>query len=64
MFDLKALHARWVVEMYDYLKQQNVLSLNGFDKASIQEVFKSANEVITRTEKPFTEKQPFQIFFV
>lgn len=58
MFDLKPLHARWVVEMYDYLKQQNVLSLNGFDNASIKELVKSANDVITRTENPFTEKQP------
>ena len=58
MFDLKPLHARWVVEMYDYLKQQKVLSLNGFDNASIKEVVKSANDVITRIENPFTEKQP------
>ena len=58
MFDLKPLHARWVVEMYDYLKQQKVLSLNGFDNASIKEVVKSANDVITRTENRFTEKQP------
>ena len=58
IFDLKPLHARWVVEMYDYLKQQKVLSLNGSDKASIKEVVKSANEVITRTENPFTENQP------
>lgn len=58
IFDLKPLHARWVVEMYDYLKQQKVLSLNGFDKASIKEVVNSANEVIKRTENPFTENQP------
>ena len=51
-----ALHARWIVEMFDYLKQQNESIMNGFDKAGITEA-KSANEVISRVENPFTEKR-------
>ena len=56
MSDLNPLHARWVVEMYDYLKQQKGSILNGFDKAGITEVVKSANEVFAKIENSFTEK--------
>ena len=55
--DLKPLHARWVVDMYAYLKQQKESILNGFDKAAITEAVKSANEVFQRIENPFAEKQ-------
>ena len=46
--DLKPLHARWIVEMFDYLKQQNGSIVNGFDKAGITEAVKSANEVFSK----------------
>ena len=52
--DLKPLHARWIVDMYTYLKQQKESILNGFDKAGITEAVKSANEVFSRIENPFT----------
>ena len=55
--DLKPLHARWIVEMFDYLKQQNESIVNGFDKAGITEAAKSANEVFSRIENPFTLKR-------
>ena len=47
MSDLKPLHARWIVDMYTYLKQQKESILNGFDKAGITEAVKSANEVFS-----------------
>ena len=46
--DLKPLHARWIVDMSVYLKQQNESIVNGFDKAGITEAVKSANEVFSR----------------
>ena len=55
--DLKALHARWIVEMYDYLKPQNESIVNGFVKAGITEAAKSANEVFSKIEYPFTQKR-------
>ena len=48
MSDLKPLHARWVVDMCTYLKQQKESILNVFDKADITEALKSANEVFAR----------------
>ena len=61
--DSKLLRARWIVEMYDYLKQQKGSILHGFDKAGILETFKSANKIFTRIENPFTEKRALLIFF-
>ena len=56
MSDLKPLYARWIVDMYTYLRQQKESILNGFDKAGITEAVKSANEVFARIENPFSEK--------
>ena len=38
MSNLKPLHARWIVKMYGYLKQQKGSILHGFDKAGITEI--------------------------
>ena len=57
MADLKPSHACWIVEMYDYLKQQKGSILIGFHKAGITEAVKSAKEVYVRIENPFTEKR-------
>ena len=55
--DLKPLHARWIVEMFDKQKQQNESIVNGFTKAGITEAVKSANDVFPRIENPFTQKR-------
>ena len=52
MSDLKPLHARWIVEMYDYLKQQKGFMLNEFYKDAITRTVKPANEVFPRIENP------------
>ena len=52
MFNLKPLHARWIVEMY--LRQQKGSILNGFD---ITKAVKLASEVFARIENPFSEKR-------
>ena len=55
--DLKPLHAKWIVEMYGYLKQQKESVVKGFEKAGILEAVKMAQEVHARCENPFDEKQ-------
>ena len=54
---LKPLPASWIVEIFDYLKQQNESIVNGFNKAGITEAVKSANEVFSRIKNPFTHKR-------
>ena len=55
--DLTLLHAKRVVEMYEYLKQQKESVIKGFEKAGIMEAVKSAQDVYTRRENPFDDKR-------
>ena len=64
MSNLEPLHARCIVEIYDYLKQQRELILNGFDKVGVIEAVKSANEVFTRIGNTFTGKQACCFFLI
>ena len=52
--DLKPSHAKWVVEMYKYLKQTKEFVIKGFEKTGIMEAAKSAQDVYTRCENPLT----------
>ena len=45
--DLKPPHAKWVVEMYEYLKEQKESFIKGFPKAGIMEAVKSAQDIYT-----------------
>ena len=38
------MHAKWILELYNYLCHQNEILLNGFKTASITEAVKSANK--------------------
>ena len=55
--DLKPLHAKWIVEMYGYLKQQKESVVKGFEKAGILDAVKMAQEVYAKCENPFDEKR-------
>ena len=55
--DLNPLHAKWIVEMYGYLKQQKDSVVKGFEKAGILEAVKMVQEVYARCENPFDEKR-------
>ena len=41
---MKVTHAKWILELYNYLCHQNEILLNGFKAASIREAVKSANK--------------------
>ena len=61
--DLKTLNACWLIKMCDYLKQQKGSILNGFDKRSITEAVKSANEVFARIENLLQKNKHCRYFF-
>lgn len=50
---IKPLHAKWITQMYDYLKGRKDLIFNGFRSAGITEAVQKANEVFQRIENPF-----------
>ena len=55
--NLKPLPAKWMVEMYEHLKQQKEPFIKGFKKAGMMEAVKSAQDVYTRRENPFDDKR-------
>ena len=55
--DLKPLHAQWIVDMYNYLKNEKESVVKGFEKAGILEAVESAQKVYSRCENPFDEKR-------
>ena len=55
--DLKPLHAKWVVEMYEYLKEQKEPVTKRFEKAGTMEAVKSTQDIYTRCENPFDDRR-------
>ena len=51
--EIKLLHAKWIYEMYEYLRGRSGLVLNGFESAWITEAVEKSNEVFKRIENPF-----------
>ena len=51
--EIKPLHAKWIYEMYEYLRGRSDLVLNGFESAGITEAVEKSNEVFERIENPF-----------
>ena len=50
---LKPLHARWIVELYQYLCNEVEMIRSGFRAAGIIEAIKNTQEVMERVENPF-----------
>ena len=51
--EIKPLHAKWIYEMYEYLRGRSDLVLNGFESAGITEAVEKSSEVFERIENPF-----------
>ena len=51
--EIRPLHAKWIYEMYEYLRGRSDLFLNGFESAGITEVVEKSNEVFERIENLF-----------
>ena len=54
--ELKVMHAKLILELYNYLCRQNEIILNGFKAASITEAVESANTVLERIENPLSDQ--------
>ena len=50
------MHAKWILELYNYLRHQNEIILNGFKAASITEAVESAIALLERIENPFSKQ--------
>ena len=50
---IKPLHAQWIVNLYEKLRKEPAMIINGFEASGISEAINQANAVITRVENPF-----------
>ena len=48
---MKPIHARWLIALYDYLRNQSVLTKKGFEKADIDD----AVELDLEREAPYAD---------
>ena len=60
--DLKPLHTRWIVEIYNHLKYQNDSIIKGFDDSGHSEAIAYAKDIFTQIENPFNEQRQQQNF--
>ena len=54
--ELKTMHDKWIVDLYQYFFRQKEIVLNGFKAAGIREAVESANAVLLRIGNLFTGK--------
>ena len=55
--ELKAMNARWIVDLYQYLFRKQEVILNSFKAAGFTEAAESVNAVLHRIENPFIKKK-------
>ena len=53
LLDIKEIHAKWIFETYEYLKDNREFITNGFEAAGITEIFKKAQHFVSRIDNPF-----------
>ena len=49
----KPLHAQWIVDLYEKLRKEPAMFINGFEASGISESVTQANDVMLRVENPF-----------
>ena len=52
---IKPLHAKWTVDLYNFLKEEKEKIMNGFRAARITEAINGAKNVKEKLEKPFVK---------
>ena len=56
--NLKLLHANWLAEIYQYLKQQNKSIIKRFEKSRLLRNLKCANEIYKKCENSYGDIHP------
>ena len=52
---IKPLHAKWIVDLYNTLKDDKELAINVFRSAGITEVIENAKDIVEKVQNPFKE---------
>ena len=51
--NLKPIHARWIVDWYNYVIKEKVMMVRGFNSAGISEAVQNAEDIYEKIEKLF-----------
>ena len=51
--DLKPLHASWIVDLYEHLKNETGMIIKGFYSTGITKAVNNAQSVYVKIENPF-----------
>ena len=52
---IKPLHAKWIVDLYNTLKDDKEMAINGFRSAGITEAIENSKYMVEKVENPFEE---------
>ena len=52
---IKPLHAKWIVDLYNTLKDDKEMAISGFRSAGITEAIENAKVMVEKIENPFKE---------
>ena len=52
---IKPLHVKWIVDLYDTLKDDKKMAINAFRSAGITETIENAKDMVEKGENPFKE---------
>ena len=52
---IKPLHVKWIVDLYNALKDEKEMAINGFRSTGITEAIKNAKDMVEKVESHFKE---------
>ena len=52
---IKPLHAKWIVDLYNTLKDNKKMTINSFKSLGITETIENAKDMVEKVENPFKE---------
>ena len=50
---IKPLHAKWIVDLHYTLKDDKIMTINGFRSAGITKAIENAKDMVEKLENPF-----------
>ena len=52
---IQPLHAKWIVDLFNTLKADKEMAINGFRRAVITETIVNAKDMVEKAQNPFKE---------
>ena len=53
--DIKPLHSQWIVDLYNHIREEKDMIINGLKSAGVTEAIQSAQKIVTKVENLFRD---------